>query len=466
MIRGQSQTAPRVLSIVTVLLALLLSALAGRYLVLQGLSYREVIVVLVALIGVIAVLAGERGVRVGFILWVFTLGLGYRTVEVTSKLRIHPSEVLLWALLILLMIQWGILRRKKLEVRLPPWLTFFIPFWAWGWALGLLSGRSWDLIVHHFRGFLLLLPLFMVTAVLLKDRTNWRPVILSFYAVSTWIAVMGFAEYVFPGIRTLAPDFFGDVSPTLTTEGFVRAEFSFFGGPTATFICVLAMPMAAILWHWWSSPLQRLFILFALGVQVVGIYIGGFRSAWLLLGLVFLLGMLLRRGPILAGLTLLPTLAGYWLLPGAVQQRVYSMILALQGQPIDSSAAERWERTADALAKALQRPWGWGWAGTGWVHNDFLVVAAQLGLVAGLLFAGAYLMTLWRMWSRVRQYASDDERGILGFALLLSLVAVGGILGTHPIAVLPQLALPVWLMWVLAEIWMRQQQAPHGTAER
>jgi O-antigen ligase len=159
-------------------------------------------------------------------------------------------------------------------------------------------------------------------------------------------------------------------------------------------------------------------------------------------------------------------LTAYWLLPAPAQLRAYSLILALEGNPLDSSAVTRWERTADALAKALQRPWGWGWAGTGWVHNDFLVVAAQLGLVAGLLFAGAYLMTLWRMWSRVRQYAPDEERGILGFALLLSLVAVGGLLGTHPIAVLPQLALPVWLIWVLAEIWMRQQQAPHETAER
>jgi O-antigen ligase len=94
------------------------------------------------------------------------------------------------------------------------------------------------------------------------------------------------------------------------------------------------------------------------------------------------------------------------------------------------------------------------------VHNDFLVVAVQLGLLAGLLFAGAYLMTLWRMWLRLRQCTSHDEQGTLGFALLLSLVAVGGNLATHPIAVLPQLALPVWLIWILAEIWMRQQHWP------
>jgi hypothetical protein len=465
MIKGRSQTESRLLSIVAILFALLLSGLVGRYLILHGFSYREVILVLVALIGAVAVLAGKRGVRVGFILWVWTLGLGYRTVEVTSKLRIHPSEVLLWALLILLMVQWGILRREKLDVRLPRWLKVFILFGVWGWAMGFLYGRPWDDMVTHSRGFLLLLPLLVVTAALLSDETNWRPVLLSFHAVSTWVGGMGIAEYVFPGIQTLASGFFGDVSPTLTTEGFVRAEFSFFGGPTATFICVLAMPMAAILWHWWSSPLQRLFILLALGVQVVGIYIGGFRSAWLLLGLMFLLGILLRRGPILAGLTFLPALTAYWLLPDPVQLRAYSLILALEGNPIDSSAAGRWDRTRDALEALLRRPWGHGWSQFGWVHNDFLAVTVQLGLLAGLLFAGAYLVTLWRMWSRVRQYTSHDEQGALGFALLLSLVAVGGLLSTQPIAVLPQLALPVWLIWVLAEIWI-QQQAPHGTAER
>jgi hypothetical protein len=466
MIRGQSQTESRLLSVVAILFALLLSGLIGRYLVLQGLSYREVIVVLVALIGVIAVLAGERGARVGFILWVFTLGLGYRTVEVAPELRIHPSEVLLWALLILLMVQWGILRREKLDVRLPPWLKFFVLFWAWGWVLGFLSRRPWEAMAIHFRGFLLLIPLFVVTAALLNGETNWRPVLLSFYAVSTWVGGMGIAEYLFPGIQALAPGFFGEVSPTLTSEGFLRAEFSFFGQPIATFICVLAVPVAVIAWRWWSSLWQRLLILFALGIQVVGIYIGGFRSAWLLLGLVFLLGALLRRGPVLAGLTLLLTLVGYRLLSGPVQQRVYSVILALEGQPIDSSAAGRWDRVRYALAVAWRHPWGAGWSAGGWVHNEFIEVAAQLGLLAGLLFAGAYLMTLWRMWSQVRQCTSHDEQGALGFALLLSLVAVGGTLGTQPIAVLPQLALPVWLIWVLAEIWMRQQQAPHETAER
>src|SRR6266496_3630971 len=67
----------------------------------QGLSYKDIIVVLGALIAGVIIFGGERGIRFGLVLWVLTLALGYRTIEWTPDLRIHPSEILIWLLVAL-----------------------------------------------------------------------------------------------------------------------------------------------------------------------------------------------------------------------------------------------------------------------------------------------------------------------------------------------------------------------------
>lgn len=450
--------------ILGVLLALFLAALAGRYVAQHGLSYMEAIVASVAAIAIIAALAGARGVRIGFLLWIWTLGLGYRTAELTYHLRLHPSEVLLWGLLALLVVQRGILRREKVALRLPRWVWLSMPFWIWGWLPGLWAGRPWDQMFAEFRDFLLLIPLFAVAGHVLDDRAHWRPVLLSLYGTGTWIAGMGFLEYVFPGIRALFPGFISNPYPIVTAEGFLRAEFSFWGAPAATFVCVLAVPIAMIAWRWASSAWQRLLVALALTIQIVGIFIGGYRSMWLLLGLTLALWAWVRgRNAMLAGSILASTALLSRFLPAPAQERLISLMMALQGQPVDSSAAQRWERAMDALRLAWQRPAGVGWAGAGWTHSDFVQVAANLGLLAGVIFAGAYVAALVRLVRQLQQYSPESEPRILGSALLLSYVAAGGILFFNGVQVLPQLILPVWLVWVLVEIWLRQQ-APERSA--
>src|SRR5882724_4948795 len=77
----------------------------AMYLDRQGLSYKELIVGLGALTVAVIVLGGERGIRFGLVLWVLTLALGYRTIEWTPNLRIHPSEILIWLLFICIFTQ-------------------------------------------------------------------------------------------------------------------------------------------------------------------------------------------------------------------------------------------------------------------------------------------------------------------------------------------------------------------------
>jgi hypothetical protein len=443
-------------SYVFVISAVLLAILANVYLVDYGISYREVIVALGALAAFLVFVTGYRGLKMGLVFLVVTFGLGYRTIHVTDIFKIHPSEFVIWGLLGLLIVQQGIGRRSEVKIWLPRWLILFIPFWIWAWLPGLRSGRPWDLMFNEFRNFALLVPLFIVTEIAVVKRTNWRHVLLTFYGVGTWIAALGVLEYLFPGIKTIFPAFITQTEPHVTSEGFARATFSFWGHPAATFTLVLTAPLATVVWRWWSMSWQRVLTIIALALQVFAVYIGGFRSMWLVFGIELVMFAILRRKPLLATVCLLFPLLGSWLVPAQAQERAFSLISLLAGNPehTDTSGIKRWGRITDAITMALDQPLGNGWAASGWVHNDFIQVAANLGVLAGLLFAGAFLFTFSRLWRRVSMPLVSEKQD-LGLGLLLSFAGAGAILETQGVEVLPQLILPVWFVWVLVEVWLR-----------
>ncbi len=443
---------------VVILITVLLAALADIYILDYGVSYREVIVTLMAVAGVSVFVVGSRGLKVGLVFLVMTFGLGYRTMDVTPNLHVHPAELILWALLALPIVQPGILRRRRAKIWLPIWLILFIPFWIWAWVTGLTAGLAWSHMFNEFRNFALLVPLFFVTEMVLADRTSWHHILLAFYLVSTWIAAMGALEYLFPGIKDVFPAFISQPEAQATAaEGFARATFSFWGTPAASFMLVLTAPIATVMWRWWSRSYQRILTILALAVQVFGIYIGGYRSMWMVVGIELGVFAMLRRKPLLAAISLLLPLVSSWLLPSQAQERVLSVMFLFGGNPqdTDSSGIKRLGRISEAINEALDKPLGQGWAAAGWVHNDFLQVAANLGIVAGLLFAGAVLFTVLRLWRRVTATSFSDDHH-LGLALLLSFIAGGAVLGMEGVEVLPQLVLPVWFVWVLVEVWLRQ----------
>ena len=427
------------------------------YITIRRISYREILVLLVTVASMVVLVNGKRGVQIGLIFWILTLGIGYRTVEVTRYLKIHPSEIVLWGLLCLVIAQRGILKRHIGEFWLPAWVWFFIPFWIFGWLPGLSAGRPWDKMFSEFKNFLLLVPLFIVVEMAVQDRQRWRHLLLAFFIAGTWIASFGVLEYLFPEIRNIFPRFVSNPIPTLTAESFQRARFSFWGTPVATFVCVLTLPIGLSLWRWWPKVFHRVTIIIAAIVQIFGIYIGGYRSMWALLSLEILVWAVFRFGPLLGGITLLPLGLFYRYLPVSTQERVLSAILAFEGRPIDSSAINRWDRLSVALQTASKNPFGVGWAGSGWPHSDFAQVAANLGVLAGLLFLGAYLFTLFRLWSQLRRELDNKA-----LPLLLSFLACGGQLAMQGVQVLPQLFLPVIFVWVLVEIylWNSSNQYP------
>lgn len=426
------------------------------YAVGQGLSYRELIVAVAALIGGVVVFGGEKGIRFGFVLWVLTLALGYRAIHYTKDLPIHPAELLLWLLFFCILAQRELVANTK--ITLPVWIWLLVPFCVLAWWPLIAGDTPWDRMLNEFRAFVLLVPLMIVGAVALQVQRNWRYLLLAFFVASTWIALMGAVEYWFPEVAEFFPAFIKQAKAESTADGFVRATFSFYGGAPATFVCVLALPSAIVLAAWWRNALPRVAIIAASVLQILAIYIGGYRSIWLLVVLQVLTACLLRlrkHGVAVAMLCVMVAFGGYQFIPNT-NERVVSGMAALRGMPIDNSAQNRKLRALGAVDRMVESPLGSGWSTAGWVHSDFLQVGANLGIIAGLIFLGGYLYTLWRLLRRLRLYLRAGEQGDLGFSLLLSFIAAGGLLAMEGVSVLPQLVLPVWFVWMLVEVWLRQ----------
>jgi hypothetical protein len=439
--------------------------LLAVYLGQRGVSYFDLIVAFGSLIIAVIIFKGERGIQFGFVLWVLTLALGYRTVEVTSSLHIHPSEILLWFLLACIFAHRQLLSHTRLT--LPLWLWLMIPFWVAAWWPLIPGNAQWDQMLNEFRNFVLLIPLMIVTTVVLRQRNNWKWLLLAFFAASSWIAVFGILEFWVSGITKVFPAFMTGTSAG-TIEGFERALFSFWGGPMATFICALALPIAIVAARWWPAHWQRALIMGAALAQIIAIYIGGYRSIWFFMVIEILLACLLtlkRQRVTIAAISLVLIVGGYQLVPEAGSNRALTAVEALRGHPVDSSSRVRIDRAGFAIDKLFAAPLGNGWSAAGWVHSDFLQVAANLGLLGGLIFFGGYLYTLARMVRRVILEPRSEDQGDFGVSLLLAYISAGGILATQGVEVLPQLVLPVWFVWVLVEVWLSKPASVHEPEE-
>jgi len=431
----------------------------------HGFSFRELIIIGGALTLGAVIFSGERGIRYGFVLWVLTLGLGYRTITLTPDLRIHPSEILLWVLLICLGVHRQLLSGSRLTF--PLWMWLMMPFWVLAWWPLIAGNAPWERMLNEFRNFLLLVPLMIVATVVLEQRGNWRRLLLALFATSTWIAVMGILEFWVSGIAALFPAMITSTSAGMI-EGFERASFSFWGGQVAIFVCALALPIAIVAVRWWPAAWQRALIIGSSVAQIIAIYIAGYRSIWLLMIVEMLLACLLclkRQRVTIAVLCLLIIIGGYQFVPQAASHRAYTAIDALRGHATDSSARDRISRAESAFNQMISAPLGNGWSAAGWVHSDFIQVGANLGLLGGLIFLGGYLYTLARLFRRVLMEPRGEAKGDLGVSLLLAYISAGGILATQGVEVLPQLVLPVWFVWVLVEVWLRHHSHAYEPGE-
>jgi hypothetical protein len=436
----------------------------------DGSSFTYILAFTLGVAGLAVFLFSRNPLRSGFLLFIATLALGYRTVAITRNLRVIPAELILCALPLLLVGRKRSRREDRSESRLPGWLWLFLPFWLLAWIPKLDHSVPWDIRFNEFRDFLLLVPLFLVAPVVLKERGGWQAVILTFWGVGTCVAALGVLEHYLPGVMGSLPGFTAQKAEAISDDGFRRAGFSFYGSAIGIFICGMAVPFSSVAWNWCRSQGARTAILGGAVIQLWGLYIAGWRSMWLVVvmqvGLYILWKKQFKMGILLLVLAAVASQA----LPGSARERIKSLELLLSGKPseTDTSGMKRWTRATEAFEAALEHPTGWGWGAAGWVHSDFLQVAANQGIAAGLLLVGAYILTLGRLVARLRTRHLTQETTAVGMPLLLAFMAVGAILTFEGVETTPQTILPVWLTWALAEVWLRQTAPtrPRGSMKR
>jgi hypothetical protein len=416
------------------------------------LDYRAIIVVLTALGVLLPFVASKRGIHWAFLVWIGLFFLGFRTLSITGQLRLHPLVVVMLAIFVSVLAR-SVRSGRPWSWSLPWWLLVFPIFWAWGVVRGV-GHVPLDVIVAHASNFIMLFPLWVVAGYVLRAPSDWRQAIAAFFTVGTAIAALGALEYFVPAISVVFPRYMNPktirdaVSVSNELCFFERASFSFWGNPAAAFVCVLALPLAVPLWEWNTRWLGRLTIAASVGLAVVAIYISGYRSLWVLLGGTAMVMVVLRRKRTEILITAVVLVVVGLAMPRAGQCRLESVGHMVLGSPTDTSSQKRLARSETSFEQILAHPLGQGWGKSGWVHSDVLQLGADLGVAAGGLFVLGYAATLAALWKR-------QARDPLALGLVGSFVVLGGLLLTQAVYVLPQLIMPGWLVWAMADLRTR-----------
>ena len=396
--------------------------------------------------------SGKNALRNGFYVWIGMFLLGYRTIHFTSDFSLHP--LILGLFLLLLLYSLEINQSSSFTNKLPGLLKLFIIFCFWGFVPGLINDNPWPIMISDSLNVFLLVPLFLIMFRLSKQTGFWKNSSMLFLASGVMISFLGTLEYFWPPFRNLIPGLVATngVVSFISVNGFNRAGFAFWGATPAVLIVAMALPMVFMVPKFYKGIFAKILSVPILAILLVGIYISGTRVAWLMVILtaIFMAYHFYK----FFGLLLALIVAGfsYSFLPPDAVQLVTSISTPLQtGQFLDSSMATRFSRQQDAFALTIQNPWGVGWSGSGWVHGDFIQFAANLGIIAGIVFLVWYLQTLRRA---LLEYFRDPKNIFLA-VIILSFVLGGFVLATEGVQVLAQFAMPVWFVWGLTESYLQ-----------
>ena len=417
-------------------LVTLLSLFSGWIVAQYGIDFRYLLyVVLLIIVVALVALRKRTALQFGFVMWIWMFILGYRTIHLTSYFVLHPLIIFLVPLLLLLMF---ILKSESgVRIKLPGFLWVFSIFWIWGFIPGALQGLSWSDMIADALNFRFLIPLFGIVLYLSRDPGFWKYSMLAFLGAGAMISLLGAIEYSYPKLFQSIPGLVEtDIEGLQSFSGFTRASFAFWGETTVGILCALALPMVWALPHFYKGKFSAFIAIVLSAIIVFGVYISGTRDAWL---------MVLIASVFIAyfafGWMGVPLSAVFWFIASRFfTSQMWTLILSISiplvsAQVLDTSIQKRLIRQQDAFQLAIHNPFGVGWSGSGWVHGDFTQVAANLGILAGIVFLFWYLHTLYRAWKRYWQSPKDVifQTLFLSFILCWPDIGYGRRGGANPI---------------------------------
>ncbi len=407
---------------------------------------RELVIFILAAVAIgLVVVPTERTIGFGFALWILTFGFGWRTIHLTSFLSIHPAEVLAWLLFGLVML-YGIIRRVRLDFSIPRWIPVLMIFSGIGVLTAVAFARSAELFLREAKGFWVIIPIYYIVQWIITDRVKWERAMWLGIGVAVYVSLLGWMDFFTPALsQALTGVSNAKILIVSPTQGdFERAGFAFYGSPAAglmifTFFGLSVYNLLD------STQGQRRYLILngaVVAIQLVAMYLSGYRGVYYAtLILVMAYALMQRKIWALAvgAIAVLP------LLPSAFFQRFTSL---WDWRYADSSQFSRMQRASDALDLVYQYPlFGVGWGGSGYVHSDFIQIAANLGLPAGIVFLLWLLTLIWKMF-QLRK--NSDWTGRYAVAVFATLCGLMIILAGEGLLAQVHLAIPIWFMLAMA----------------
>jgi O-antigen ligase len=412
---------------------------------------RELAILLIGIVTVVVMLAPRPALlRAGFYFWIATFVVGWRQIWITSNLKIHPAEAVIWFLFLVLFVQ-RITQQKPIVSWLPLSYGLFLLLGIVGLFNGIYNHVTWDVILSEFKSFLVVIPILYVSREVIESMADLRRALIVFTLTAVFVATLGIVEHYAPGWVAPLSGYFGNNPILYSQQGFARANFTFFGGAIASIFLVTVWLVNLSLVY--STQHRWVAFLWLAGAVMSGfaIYLSGNRAPWVgaFVGLcIFVLFDLRRRGVIvLAGLALLP------LLPQQFYHHLWAVVDPTRYY--DTSVLKRRQWFQSALDLTWHNPIiGRGWGSSGWVHSDLLQIAANLGVPALALFLLWYVDKIYKLVLVVRKSASSIL-STYAAGILSGLIAVLICLSAESIILLPQLIVPIWFLLALADATVR-----------
>lgn len=414
---------------------------------------KTVIILGAGILTFILLVSKESMRRLLLFLGLFSIVLGHRSIYLGKESYFVPLEIIFFVLFFYMFLL-SIIRGEPGGKKIPGFLIF-VTFWAiFRGMVGLLEGENWDSILAWTFPLVLGVPVFWVIRQLIQNFDHFLTALKILFGVSIIMSVLALVEYYYPSISTYFPFIFQG-SYILTTDGFVRASFSFWGYPAGAIIVTWGMFIAyqGII----DSPNRNWSLLWVTGfliLQGMAVYISGQRSSWL--GVVIALVLLSLRGKAkgVAGIISIFAIAN--VLPAVFWQRFDTVTNYVEyGVISDSSINSRLLR------------WQWGWAKTAqypilgggydhWlVHNIFLEISSTIGIIAAIAFLIFLIQLIFRVSRSALNGATQAERryGWLFLAIAITWVIQ---LNVETAFQTPALTVAFWpymaLAWYLPEI--------------
>lgn len=377
--------------------------------------------------------------------------LGWRGIEIFQDLKIYPSEFFIWlgfAIYLLVLVDTN---QYYLNIKLPLQAVFLLISAFIGLIVALQQSNLFVLALAETKAFIIFLPLIILLREWIKTIQDILLPIRVMVFSGAVIALLGIIEKFFPSITGHFSWLFSN--PIYTRNNFILgsdvelAGFSFWGGTIVSVFLVMAVGL-------WISAirsqkgLSKLIWNISGLVLIVGIFIGGYRSAWVGLAMVFL--SLFFYDKSLAIFLFSVGGATFYRLPLGFRDRVRTIFLLNQSG--DTSIIRRIQGFSEGLITLRNNLL----LGNGWnspvVYNDWLYLGIVLGLPAIILLIYWYFSLLVRLRKITIRFLKKrkTEEGQIALGFFVGIAGYALCMFSGAMVQVPPLMVTFWVFFCLA----------------